>query len=246
MKRFFSLVAVFCASATFAADVVPAPAPAKALPAEAAKPATVVALKPVVRQARPLHRHPTLFGMLRQNNDIRRRLGLRAHRMNPALTKAAQDHANYMAQTAQFSHHANGGPQYRANKYGFRGGVLENIAYGSRTVNSTFGMWVGSSGHYASIVSGTSDAGFGYAIAPSGQCYWVGVYATPAAGDAPGETEEQIAQAMAEEKQAALAAAEVKKDPSVVPASATEPVKEDEAPAQKPADKPADTEAVSS
>jgi hypothetical protein len=181
--------------------------------------------------------------MLRRNNDVRRRLGLRPHRLNPALTKAAQDHANYMARTAVFDHYANGGPQYRASRYGFRGGVLENIAMGSRSVNSTFAMWEGSSGHYASIVSGTSDAGFGYAISPSGHCYWVGVYANPTKADVAGETEEQVAKAIEAEKQAALAAAEAAKAKAaeaelaesaaaeseatvVVPASATEPVKE--------------------
>src|SRR5688572_29605578 len=92
--------------------------------------------------ARPLNRHPTLIGMLRRNNDIRRRVGLRPHRLNPALNAAAQDHANYMAATGGFSHSTNGGPQYRANKYGFRGGVLENIAYGCGSVDSTFNMWV--------------------------------------------------------------------------------------------------------
>ncbi|HEX5106312.1 MAG TPA: CAP domain-containing protein [Pirellulaceae bacterium] len=180
---------------------------------------------------RPLHRHPTLLGMLRRNNDVRRRLGLRPHRLNPALTKAAQDQANYMAQTAQFSHYVNGGPQYRAGKYGFRGGVLENIAYGSRSVDSTFAMWVGSSGHYASIVSNTSDAGFGYAISPSGQCYWVGVYANRASGDAVGETEEEIAKA-AQAEEEALAEAETTKDSSVTTASATEGVEDSAPPAE--------------
>jgi hypothetical protein len=206
MKRLVSLALIFCSSAVLAEE-------AKQVAATATKKAA---------PARTLHRHPTLLGMLRRNNDVRRRLGLRPHRINPALTKAAQDHANYMAQTAQFSHYVNGGPQYRAGKYGFRGGVLENIAYGTRSVNSTFDMWVGSSGHYASIVSGTTDAGFGYAIAPNGQCYWVGVYANPATGDAVGETEEQVAAALEAEKQA-LAETETIEDPNVAAAAATEP-----------------------
>ena len=146
---------------------------------------------------RPLHRHPTLFGMLRRNNDIRRRAGLQPQRMNPALTKAAQDHANYMAQTGQFSHYVNGGPTGRAQKYGFQGGVRENIAMGTHSIDGAFGMWQASSPHYASIVSGTTDAGFGYAVSPNGQGYWVGVYATSFGDDS--ETEEQIAAALAEE-----------------------------------------------
>jgi cysteine-rich secretory family protein len=187
------------------------------------------------QQAKPLHRHPALFGMLVRNNSIRRRVGLRPHRINPALTKAAQDQANYMARTGQFSHYVNGGPQARAGKYGFRGGVRENIAMGTRSIDGAFTMWTNSGAHYASIVSGTTEAGFGYAISPGGQTYWVGVYGTPPAGDATGETEEFIAQVLEEERQAAAKLAAEKtaaeKDPDVKPASAT--LDPDEKPASK-------------
>jgi uncharacterized protein YkwD len=173
-------------------------------------------------ESRPLHRHPTLFGMLVRNNNIRRRVGLRPHRMNPALAKAAQDHANYMARTGQFSHYTNLGPQGRANKYGFGGGVLENIATGGGLDNA-FSMWQNSGAHYASIVSGTTDAGFGYAVGPNGTTYYVGIYGT--GSSSAGETEEQIAQFLQEEKEAAAKLAAEKtaaeNDPNVKPASAT-------------------------
>ena len=156
----------------------------------------------VVQAVRPLHRHPTMFSMLQRNNRIRGRLGLRPHRINPQLTAAAQDHANYMARTGQFDHYANGGPQARANRYGFRGGVRENIAWNYGTVDQVFNGWTASSGHYASIVSQTSDAGFGYAVGRGGQTYWVGVYANPAQGDAIGETEAQVYAAYQEERRA--------------------------------------------
>jgi hypothetical protein len=136
------------------------------------------AQRPIVRKLRPLHEHPTLLGMLGRNNSIRGRMGLRPHRMNPALTRAAQDHANYMANTGSFSHYTNGGPQYRAQRYGFRGGVRENIAWNQRSVDSAFSTWQASGGHMASIVSPTTDAGFGYAVAPNGSTYWVAVYGT--------------------------------------------------------------------
>jgi len=219
MKRFLTLALVLCSSAALAEDAKTQVTPASAKTTTA---------------ARPLHRHPTLLGMLRRNNDVRRRLGLRPHRINPALTKAAQDHANYMAQTSVFDHYSNGGPQYRAGKYGFRGGVLENIACGTRSVSSTFSMWEGSGAHYASIVSGTSDAGFGYAIAPNGQCYWVGVYANATKTDTAGETEEQVAAALEAEKKA-LAEEAAQVDPNVTPASTSEPVEEvSPAPAKAP------------
>ena len=142
-----------------------------------------------VKVEQPLHRHPTLLAMLRRSNLIRRNAGLRPQRINPALTKAAQDHANYMARTGDFSHYTNGGYQYRAQKYGFKGGVLENIAAGFGTVDGAFNTWQSSGAHYASIVSGTSEAGFGYAVSPSGGTYWVSVYGSPAKGDEAGEDE---------------------------------------------------------
>ena len=187
-------------------------------------------------QARPLHRHPTLFGMLVRNNNIRRRVGLRPHRMNPALAAAAQDHANYMARTGQFSHYTNLGPQGRANKYGFGGGVLENIAMGGGLDNA-FAMWTNSGAHYASIVSGTTDAGFGYAVGPGGGAYFVGIYGTSAS--TAGETEEQIAAFLEEEKQAAAKLAAEKtateNDPNVKPASANVDAQQKSAPEVKPA-----------
>ena len=187
-------------------------------------------------QVRPLHRHPTLFGMLTRNNNIRRRVGLRPHRMNPALAAAAQDHANYMAKTGQFSHYTNGSPQSRANKYGFGGGVLENIATGGGLDNA-FVMWQNSGAHYASIVSGTSDAGFGYAVGPGGATYYVGIYGTGSAGA--GETEEQIAQALQAEKDAAAKLAAEKtaaeNDPNVKPASANVDAQQKPANEVKPA-----------
>lgn len=146
-------------------------------------------LEKTVVVEQPLHRHPTLLAMLRRSNQIRRNVGLRPQRINPALTKAAQDHANYMASTGSFSHYTNGGYQYRAHKFGFRGGVRENIASGFRTVDDAFNTWQGSGGHYASIVSGTSEAGFGYAVGQNGATYWVGVYGSPAEGDPAGEDE---------------------------------------------------------
>jgi uncharacterized protein YkwD len=134
------------------------------------------------QQVRPLHQHPTLLSMLARNNQIRARAGLFGHRMSPALCAAAQDHANYMARSGQFSHYTNGGPQMRAARYGFRGGVLENIAMNGNSIDHAFGQWSGSGAHYASIVSRTTDAGFGYAVGPNGMAYFVGVYGTGPTG----------------------------------------------------------------
>lgn len=114
--------------------------------------------------------------MLAQNNAVRARRGLRPHRLSSRLNQAAQNQANYMAQSGSFSHYSNGGPQSRARMAGYGGGVRENIAMGQSSVSTVFTDWQNSSGHYASIVSDTDLAGFGYARSSSGQGYWVAVY----------------------------------------------------------------------
>ena len=209
MKKLCFILALFSGSVALADMPEAKSGVQQAVAKEEAKPAAQV-------EQPPLHRHPTLLAMLRRSNLIRRNVGLKSQRINPALTKAAQDHANYMAATGDFSHYTNGGYQYRAQKYGFRGGVRENIAAGFGTVDATFNTWQASGGHYASIVSGTTEAGFGYAIGPNGGTYWVGVYGSPAEGDVAGE-EEGLA-----EKLAATAKAEAEKTTAEVkPASAT-------------------------
>ncbi len=127
-------------------------------------------------QRTPLHEHPTLVRMLDENNRLRVSVGLSPQQMSPELTRAAQDHARYMARTGSFSHHSNGGPVGRAVRYGFHGFAGENIAMGQPTVTSAFASWRSSSGHWANITSRTTWAGFGYAIASNGSTYWVAMY----------------------------------------------------------------------
>lgn len=145
------------------------------------------------QQESPLHEHPTLLKMLFRNNELRGTRGLWAHRINPLLTKAAQDHAVYMARTRDFNHYSNLGPSGRAAKYGFRGGVLENIAWGYGDVDSTFSTWQHSGGHWANMTSSTTDAGFGFALAADGTPYWVAVYGTAPAEAGEGSDDEGAA-----------------------------------------------------
>ncbi len=127
----------------------------------------------------PLHKHPTVVKMLAENNAVRASVGLAEQKIDPALTKAAQDHAWYMARTGDFNHYGNGGPTGRAQRYGFPSWVRENIAYGYTTVSGAFGGWRASSGHWANMTAGESHAGFGYAVNDYGVGYWVAVYGTP-------------------------------------------------------------------
>lgn len=124
----------------------------------------------------PLHEHPTLVKMLEENNRLRATAGRSAQKISPELTKAAQDHAWYMARTGNFSHHSNGGPMGRAARHGYDGPVAENIAMGHTAVREAFQGWRTSGGHWANIISNNKYAGFGYGISPSGEHYWVAVY----------------------------------------------------------------------
>jgi uncharacterized protein YkwD len=123
-----------------------------------------------------LHEHPTIVSMLHENNRQRASVGLGAQRISPHLTMAAQDHANYMAATGSFSHYSNGGPAGRAQRYGYPYAASENIAMGQRSVQEAFQSWRSSSGHWANITSGASEAGFGFAVSANGTFYWVGMY----------------------------------------------------------------------
>lgn len=225
MRNTYWLAILLCATVALGDDAAKTPA------ADASGASGQTAARQASAPSRPLHRHPTIFGMLVRNNNLRRRVGLFPHRMNPALVAAAQDHANYMARTGQFSHYTNGGPQGRAYKYGFGGGVRENIATGGN-LDTAFSMWTASGAHYASIVSGTTDAGFGYAVGAGGATYFVGLYGSGSPGAS--ETEEQISQALREEQEAAATLAAEKtaaeNDSAVKPASANVDAE------QKPAD----------
>jgi len=139
--------------------------------------------KPPSTKSPRLAEHPTLLKMLFKNNLLRKTVGLRAHRIHPQLTKAAQDHAEYMARTGDFNHYGgNGDPDGRAQRYGYKGGALENIAMGYGDIESCFEGWHYSRGHWASIVSDTPVAGFGFAISTEGTPYWVGMYGYQAKG----------------------------------------------------------------
>jgi uncharacterized protein YkwD len=135
-----------------------------------------VATGAVLKTTPPLHEQPTIVQMLAANNRLRASVGRAPQTLSPALTKAAQDHAWYMARTGDFSHHSNGGPSGRAARHGFGGLASENIAMGQPTVSSVFQSWRTSSGHWANIISSARVAGFGYAVGSDGNAYWVGMY----------------------------------------------------------------------
>jgi len=124
-----------------------------------------------------LHKHPTLVKMWHHSNQVRARYQLPPQRISPELTKAAQDHAWYMARTGQFSHSVNGGFVSRARRHHYPGSPYgEIILYGSPSISECFNGWLNSPGHRAILLSGAREVGYGYAISRNGTAYWVGVF----------------------------------------------------------------------
>lgn len=136
----------------------------------------IASVGPELAKPPTLDKHPTLVRMLAENNRWRATVGLPPQEMSLALTRAAQDHAWYMARTGSFSHYSNGGPMGRAHRYGYDGSLAENIAMGQETIEEAFESWRHSSGHWANITSNAPRAGFGFAVSSDGSCYWVGMY----------------------------------------------------------------------
>lgn len=130
----------------------------------------------LLARASRLAEHATLRSMLQENNQLRVSQGLSPLRISARLSAAAQNHANYMARTASFSHYCNGCPSSRAALYGYRSGVRENIAFGQSNPRSVFATWAASDKHNENLMSRSDLAGFGYARAQNGQVYWVAMY----------------------------------------------------------------------
>ena len=100
-------------------------------------------------------------------NQLRASYGLPGFTYDPQLAAAAQAHANWMAQTAVYSHTGAGGstPQTRANSAGYPGYVSENIV-GGTNLNPGGGVtwWRNSSIHFATMISNRhTQAGVGFA-----------------------------------------------------------------------------------
>jgi uncharacterized protein YkwD/LysM repeat protein len=108
-------------------------------------------------------------------NQVRMTQGLPPFQWNGQLAAAAQNHANWMAQTSIFSHTGAGGstPLSRAQAAGYQGSVSENIV-GGTNMSPRQGIlwWQNSATHYATIVSARYvEAGTGYANGGSQNMY---------------------------------------------------------------------------
>lgn len=106
-------------------------------------------------------------------------------RLQAALTKAAQLHAQDMAQHEQMQHAGSDGstPAQRLTRQGYRWKVVgENVAAGAGTAEEVVAGWLDSPGHCANLMNPEfSEMGVGFAVntRDTYAVYWAQTFATP-------------------------------------------------------------------
>lgn len=121
--------------------------------------------------------------ILRLTNAAREREGLPPLRLDAALNKAAQGHADDMAKRDYFDHASpEGGTMVsRIEKVGYRyRGIAENIAMGQTSAKQAVDGWLKSPGHRRNMLNRDyRDLGVGFAKDRRGIGRWVQVFGTP-------------------------------------------------------------------
>ncbi len=122
---------------------------------------------------------PSEHSLLNEINAYRSRKGRSAVHTNETLSNAAQNHANYMARTGNFSHRGEGRstPAMRASKQGYKWtAIAENIAYGQTSVPEVVRTWANSWGHNKNMLGDFQHIGIGIATDNRGRIYWVNMF----------------------------------------------------------------------
>ena len=122
--------------------------------------AAVVAPKP----AGPhdwLIKHKTILDLIKLTNKERAEYGLPPVKLNTQMCLSAQKHAVWMAETGYYEHSALP--------------WAEIIHHGPNSAKQAVIDWVWSPSHYAVMLSGSTEAGFGYMVI-DGRTYWIGVF----------------------------------------------------------------------
>lgn len=119
-------------------------------------------------------------------NAMRRREGLKPLVANPRLMRAAQLHAEQMAERSKMSHDLPGAryptPRDRldAVAYHWRA-YAENVSWNQRSASEAVEGWMRSPGHRANILSDEyTEIGGGFARNAKGEPYYVQVFGRPA------------------------------------------------------------------
>lgn len=116
------------------------------------------------------------------HNEYRVRIGLSELKSNEMLEKAAQKHAQWMADHEIMSHYeGRKAPWDRAREEGYSYSAMgENIAE-IDTAEATFNTWLHSRGHRQNIQGGYSEFGVGVAESKSNRKYWAVLFGLPRA-----------------------------------------------------------------
>jgi hypothetical protein len=137
----------------------------------------------------------TVFSL---TNAHRANAGLKPLISDPALDRAAQAWAKYLASSCKFVHST---ATWRASRVGSAGwsATGENIAAGYATPNAVMSGWMASSGHRANILNSRyTGVGIGFAKGTCYGSYWVQIFgltksaATSGAGDLDGDMDMDV------------------------------------------------------
>ncbi len=133
--------------------------------------------------ANPISAQDVVSDLLGRINSLRTSLGLPPYQLNSALSAAARNQAQWMAETGSIDHYRSDGtgPRDRALAAGYpTNWVGENIYMGSdATPNSAWQFWLNSPIHYAGLTSTYySDIGIG-SYAANGRYAFVLVFGNP-------------------------------------------------------------------
>lgn len=127
-------------------------------------------------------------------NQVRAEYGLPSLSYNASLATAAQNHANFIALNAIYSHIGVNGStwQDRAQAAGYTGYAGENLVGGTRlTPQQGVTWWRNSPIHFSNMLNPRwTEAGIGYAVG-SGQNFYVMVFGTPNTAPPP-RAEQQV------------------------------------------------------
>lgn len=120
------------------------------------------------------------IGLLDEHNQTRMRANKKPLVINELLTKAALNHAIWMATNNSMSHDGeNGsGPLDRVRSVGYNPSkVGENIAMGYPDIATVMSGWRKSPGHYSNIIGDYKEVGFGV-VSRGNRLFWAAVFAT--------------------------------------------------------------------
>lgn len=153
---------------------------------------SLILLLVLAAAVRPVQGQDAVSDLLGRINGLRSQLELAPYALNPALTAAAQNHANWMAANSTASHIQDNGsrPRDRAQAAGYNSAwVSENIYIGGMAgVDSAWNFWVNSPVHYAGLTSPNyQDIGIATATGAGGQAF-VLVFGTMSWGGAPAQS----------------------------------------------------------